>query len=579
MRDSKAASGLFSFARLTSLFFSVLVALSSGSNYVVGAYLPQLGARLHLTHTILNVFAVAGNVGVYMSGPFLGKIADTRSPRLLLTVGFISLLSGYTGIRGIFDMGLGEATELSRPRLVLLILCSFITGIGANASMATAMNTTAKNFPDHLRAMAVSFVMSGFGLSAFFFSSISHILFPGNTSDFLLVLGLGTAIPVITGVFFVRVIPLPSSGEAAIEVGSSNSYQPLSTSPDPDEFQHHDSGSIPSQFQSEEGEERGSREPMLKHDNVPRRHNSASHASLTELSRSNTFQSFSRPLSTLDPTQPPPSESEKIVEGRGVDLYRWTLWKSVDFWILCAMHTLLAGTGLMYINNVGSMAQTLFAHDNPAYDEAESSAWQAAQVSVLSLANFSGRVIIGILADTAKSRFRVPRSFCLPLVAVLFILSQLSLITIGDVRHLWMASVLVGLGYGCWFGLLPTICIEWFGLAHFSENWGIVSVFPVLGGNIFSIAFGRNLDAHAPPEGSSPNVLPTSSERQCLAGRECYTQTLYLNLWACVIVLCLAIWAGRRDWVDWQERGERVKPAEWEDAEELVRSGSSDFSP
>lgn len=28
------------------------------------AYLPQLGARLHLTHTQLNVFAVAGNGAV-----------------------------------------------------------------------------------------------------------------------------------------------------------------------------------------------------------------------------------------------------------------------------------------------------------------------------------------------------------------------------------------------------------------------------------------------------------------------------------------------------------------------------------
>lgn len=189
--------------------------------------------------------------------------------------------------------------------------------------------------------MAVSFVMSGFGLSAFFFSSISHILFPGNTSGFLLVLGLGTAIPVITGLFFVRLVPLPSSGETAIEVGSSNSYQPLASSADLNEFQHQDSGPIPFQFQSEEDEERESHEPMLKHD-VPRRHSSASHAPLSdlvELSPSNTFQSFSRPRSMLDPTQPPPSESEKIIEGRGVDLYRWTLWKSVDFWILCAMHT------------------------------------------------------------------------------------------------------------------------------------------------------------------------------------------------------------------------------------------------
>lgn len=113
---------------------------------------------------------------------------------------------------------------------------------------------------------------------------------------------------------------------------------------------------------------------------------------------------------------------------------------------------------------MGSIAQALLAHGNPAYDEAESSTWQAAQVSTLSLANFCGRILIGIIADTAKSRLRIPRSFCLPLVSTLFILSQLVLIAIGDVHHLWTASTLVGLAYGCWFGLLPTISIEWFGL-------------------------------------------------------------------------------------------------------------------
>jgi len=243
------------------------------------------------------------------------------------------------------------------------------------------------------------------------------------------------------------------------------------------------------------------------------------------------------------------------MEGRGVDLYRWTLFKSVDFWIMCSIHALLAGTGLMYINNVGSIAQALFAHDNPAYDEAESSTWQAAQVSTLSLANFFGRVLIGIAADIAKSRLRVPRSFCLPIVTILFILAELLLIAVGDVRHLWMASGLVGLAYGSWFGLLPTISIEWFGLAHFSENWGIISVFPVLGGNIFSIAFGRNLDAHETPESSLVSrAFPSLAPHRCLSGRECYVQTLYWNVWACVAALCLSIWAGRRDWLDWQAR-------------------------
>jgi hypothetical protein len=116
------------------------------------------------------------------------------------------------------------------------------------------------------------------------------------------------------------------------------------------------------------------------------------------------------------------------------------------------------------INNVGSIAQALLAHDNPAYDEAESSAWQAAQVSAISLASFCGRIVVGIIADTVRARLRVPRSYCLPLVTTLFIIAQLLLMAIGDVRHLWMASGLVGIAYGCWFGLLPTISIEWFGL-------------------------------------------------------------------------------------------------------------------
>src|SRR5882757_7119254 len=102
--------------------------------------------------------------------------------------------------------------------------------------------------------------MSGFGLSAFFFSSISHTLFPGNTSDFLLVLALGTAIPMIFGFFFVRIIPLPSHG-TAVEAGS---YQPLATSTDSDEQRQCDSRSKLLQYQSDVVDEGESREPMLR---------------------------------------------------------------------------------------------------------------------------------------------------------------------------------------------------------------------------------------------------------------------------------------------------------------------------
>ena len=110
-------------------------------------------------------------------------------------------------------------------------------------------------------------------------------------------------------------------------------------------------------------------------------------------------------------------------------------------------------------------------------------------------------------------------------------------------------------------------------VAHFSENWGIISVFPVLGGNLFSIAFGRNLDAHEPLAEAGSIPSPSITAARCLAGRECYVQTLYMNIWACVIALCLSLWAGHRDWGHWQgrdQRGERMNTVDWEDTGEVV---------
>ncbi len=173
--------------------------------------------------------------------------------------------------------------------------------------------------------------MSGFGLSAFFFSSLSHTLFPGNTSDFLLVLALGTSIPMIFGFFFVQIVPLPPShGATTVEVGSSNNYQPLATSVDSDEHRHIDSRSKLLQFQSDmdEGE---SREPMLQPN-----HESSSNS--VELFPSSGFHDRDTPGSKSHPIEE--LQSKNVVEGRGVDLYRWTLWKSIDFWIFCSMHSL-----------------------------------------------------------------------------------------------------------------------------------------------------------------------------------------------------------------------------------------------
>jgi hypothetical protein len=161
----------------------------------------------------------------------------------------------------------------------------------------------------------------------------------------------------------------------------------------------------------------------------------------------------------------------------------------------------------------------------------------------------------------------MPRSYCLVLVAVLFFISQVVTGSVNDIAHLWIASALLGLAYGSAFSLFPTVCIEWFGMrkclapplssgiechlsAHFSENWGYLSLSPIMAGNFFSLIFGRNLDARgSPAHGAILKTPPIDmySAPQCLMGLNCYRDTIYLTMFATFFAILLSIWAGYRE--------------------------------
>ncbi len=82
------------------------------------------------------------------------------------------------------------------------------------------------------RTTTTSLVLSGFGLSAFVFSTISHVAFPGNTSSFLLVLAIGTSLPMLLGIILVKPIPLPPT-EHVVEDGVARHSQGHSDEEDP----------------------------------------------------------------------------------------------------------------------------------------------------------------------------------------------------------------------------------------------------------------------------------------------------------------------------------------------------------
>ncbi|KAG2365268.1 major facilitator superfamily domain-containing protein [Suillus spraguei] len=435
--------------------------------------------------------------------------------------------------------------------LVILIACSFMTGLAGNAGLAAAMNTTAKSFPETSRGTITGLVLSGFGLSAFFFATIASIAFPGDTSALLFVLGLGTTMPMLLGLMIVRQIPLPPpSTTLGIEGGvqGREEYQPI-PSGDAALFMSGNDGSHTSLLDPTEHLHEASNyhvsEPSTAVELVPDR----------IVSRRSSIRSTSR---------------AKLVHD-GPNVYGKQLWLTPDFHLVFIIMSLLSGTGLMYINNVGSISQALYAKGNPNYDELEASRWQAAQVSTLSVCNFAGRILIGLIADLMRIRLRLPRAYCFCIVSTLFVVSQLSAINVNDVAHLWKATALLGLAYGSLFGIAPTIVIDWFGLSHLSENWGFVSLSPLVGGNIFSLMFGHNLDSHNSNNdtGTHSSLSLTRrgglpSDHQCFDGRNCYVSSLYVTATACLIALGLSVWAGIRD----QRKTEEAKREVIWDADE-----------
>ncbi|KAI5994033.1 major facilitator superfamily domain-containing protein [Pisolithus albus] len=514
--------GLFGARRIITLLGSILVAISSGTNYIFSAYAPQLGARLHISHTQLNVVGLAGNVGVFASGPIWGRIVDSRGPRIPLIGAFLCFLAGYTGIKRMYDAGTDSGTSISAAHFTLLVVCGLLTGLGANAGIASAINTTAKSFPASAHATTTGLVQSGFGLSAFLFSTIAHVFFPGDTSAFLLLLALATSTPILVALFIVYPVPLPPTlpGPRGDDVDG--------------DYEHIPSGEV-APFIADPNidavgvAEQDSRTPLLGD-----RQGDEPNSTTSRLSRS---RSRSRP-----DNQP--------------DIHGKMLWKTLDFYLVSFIMALLSGTGITYINNVGTISLALFAKSNPTYDEVEASKWQAAQVSTLSVGNFIGRILCGLVSDFLRNHLHLPRAYSLCIVSSLFIISQALAIGISSVSTLWIATATLGVAYGGLFGALPAIVIDWFGLAHLSENWGYVTLAPLIGGNVFSIMFGRNLDAHTPreeEENTSHNVSRffggeiSSEQHRCLMGRECYVSSLRVTLVACMVALALSTWAATRD--------------------------------
>lgn len=136
------------------------------------------------------------------------------------------------------------------------------------------------------------------------------------------------------------------------------------------------------------------------------------------------------------------------------------------------------------------------------------------------------------------------RVWCLVVASGIFALAQLCALSVVNPNMLGLVSGFSGLGYGFLFGVFPSIVAESFGIHGLSQNWGFMTLSPVVSSNVFNLFYGAVFDAHS--------VVEPDGSRTCTDGIECYRAAYLVTLFACVIGFFTTMW------VIWHQRQARL---------------------
>ena len=296
---------------------------------------------------------------MYALGVPIGMFVDHRGPRPAVLAGSLLLGLGYWPLQRAYDAGQGSVAWLS--------FVSFLTGLGGCTAFAGAVKTSAINWPTH-RGTATAFPIAAFGLSAFFFSVLSSVFFPGSPGKFLLVLSIGTFGMTFIGFFFLRVFPHTTSPYHAVPADSdmadsrelhrtssqqsklsrdTSSLEPGTSSPE------HASSTAGTTTTSEptHGEFPDPTEPVKGEQSsiVVQTNGQQPPTASTPAEADETCSLLSRSSTSSLPGEVLVQSSVDMDRSHRVDIRGWKLLKSLEFWQFFAIMALLSGIGLMTI--------------------------------------------------------------------------------------------------------------------------------------------------------------------------------------------------------------------------------------
>ncbi|XP_074579034.1 protein NUCLEAR FUSION DEFECTIVE 4-like [Curcuma longa] len=144
-----------------------------------------------------------------------------------------------------------------------------------------------------------------------------------------------------------------------------------------------------------------------------------------------------------------------------------------DFWLMFISLLLGSGSGLTVIDNIGQMSESLGYQDTHIF------------VSMISIWNFLGRVGGGYLSEIIVRDYAYPRPAAMAVSQLIMTIGHL-VFAMAWPGTMYIGTLLIGLGYGAHWAIVPAAASELFGLKNFGALYNFLTVANPAGSLIFS---------------------------------------------------------------------------------------------
>ncbi|KAJ1269328.1 hypothetical protein BS78_07G203400 [Paspalum vaginatum] len=158
---------------------------------------------------------------------------------------------------------------------------------------------------------------------------------------------------------------------------------------------------------------------------------------------------------------------------RGEDFTLMQALIKADFWLLFFSLLLGSGSGLTVIDNLGQMSESLGYEESHIF------------VSMISIWNFLGRIAGGYFSEIIVKDYAYPRAIALAIAQIMMAIGHFNF-AMAWPGTMYVGTLLVGLGYGAHWAIVPAAASELFGVKNFGTLYNFLTVANPAGSLVFS---------------------------------------------------------------------------------------------